>query len=299
MSLLSGKKILLLGFVVVLLVIIPLTVYLVQQQQKLKVGAAPASILSFQPSASTIAKPGDAAVFVINLDPGTNQVSFVKLSINYDATKLIADSLTANTDAFPTTLQPAVTGNGKATITLSVGSSADKIIKAPTIVAKITFKVASTATAGDTQIKFDPDPATQILSIASTDQFNENVLLNSTPATVTIAQAAIGGAAPTATPTPTPTATPTPTPTPTATPTPQGGASSSGGGTSAGGTGTGTTQVAVVASPTPAPTPQLTPLPGSTTKGGLPAAGPGDKIISVGGLGIVSIIIGALLLFGL
>lgn len=396
MSLLSGKKILLLGFVVVLLVVIPLTVYLVQQQQKLKVGAQPASTLSFRPTTATIAKPTDSTALDIVLDPGTNQVSFVKLSISYDATKLVADSLTANTDAFPTTLQPAAIANGKATITLSVGSSADKIVKTPTTVAKITFKELSTATAGDSQVKFDPDPATQVLSIASTDQFNENVLLNSSPATVTLAQAGTGG-----------TATPTPTPTPpgganqipvctalnldkqpsgtapytinftavgndpdgtitkvsfnwgdgpitdvTDTSTAGGGigtasvntqlvhtynnpgtytanviltdnrggvsvvgpctktitvsaAGTSGGGsggTSGGGGtgtgGTGTTQTVVVASATPVPTPQLAPLPG-TTKGGLPAAGPGDKIISVGGLGIISIIVGALLLFGL
>lgn len=396
----SGKKLLLLGFVVVLLVIIPLTVYLVQQQQKIKAGAQAASTLSFINPASNAATaainaPTDTPSFEVWVDPqGVNQISFVKLSISYDATKVKVNSFTPDANNFPTVLQNPNFGNGKATVTLSVGSSADKIITTKKRVATITFGLASTATAGNTQVAFDPDPATQILSLATSDQFNENVLAGAPPGTITIAQAAVG-AAPSPSPSQSPAASPnaqTPVctalnldkgpngtapytinftavgsepggkivkvtfnwgdgPTQDVTDTIAGGgigttsintqlvhiynnpgnytatatltdnngtvsaigpctkaivitaASTSGGGgggTSGGASGgNGTTQTATVTSPTPTPTPTIAPNGGVTTKGGLPASGPGDKIISFGTLGIISTVIGALLLFGL
>ncbi len=406
MSLLSGKKLLLLGFVVVLMVIIPLTVYLVQQQQKLKVGAEKASRLFFfnqatQDNTASINKAGDSANFEVWLDPATNQVSFVKLSISYDATKLSVQSFVPDTTNFPTTLQPADKGNGKATVTLSVGSSPDNIIKTKKRVATISFNALQTATAGQTTISFDPDPATQVLSIGTSDQFNENVLLSSPPATVTIAQAAVGGT-PGASLTSTASCTalnadkgttgtapypvtltaigsatgtgtiskvtfnwgdgpaqdittgggigtnsvnlPNPhtynnpgtfvatatftdnsggvtpvgactktftltaaSPSPAASPASGAGSGTSGGTSGTGGStgsgGSGTTQIVTVATPTPTPvpisSPAATPAGGGGTKGGLPAPGPGDNIVRFGGLGILSIIIGALLLIGL
>lgn len=380
-----------LGFVVVLMVVIPLTVYLVQQQQKLKVTAEKATTLSFAPQTFTFSKSTDEAKFDISLDPGgKNLVSFVKLAISYDATKLKVkdNSFTANSTSFPSVLSPADPGNGKATITLSVGSNPNSIVQSVTKVASITFILQPGATAGETQIKLLPDPETQVLSIGTGDQFNENVWTGSaSPATLTISPGATGaipanqlpvcssstvdkattGTAPYAinlqaqgtdsdgtitkvtynwgdtqsqdfttgfgigtnsvdikqnhtytnggtfnavvtftddkggtsvavncTKTFTingPTASPTPTP-----------AGSTGGGGTAGGAGgstggTGTTQIVTVATPAPTAAPEIAPLPG--TKGGLPAPGPGDNIVKFGGLGVLSIIIGALLLFGL
>lgn len=392
MSSFSGKKLLLLGFVVVLMVIIPLTVYLVQQQQKLSAGAEKASSLSFVvPSelSSTITKPTDLATFEVWLDPSTNQVSFVKLAINYDATKLSVNTFPPDAANFPTVLQPADKGNGKATVTLSVGTSPENIIKIRKRVATISFNALQTATAGQVPVTFDSE--TQVLSIGAGDQFNENVLQSSPGTSVTIAQSAVGG--PAASPsnqvpvctsstvdkgttgtapyainlqaagtdsdgtitkvnydwgdtqtenitegfgigtnsvnitknhtynnggafvatvkftdnlggvstvgscTKTfnitgPSASPTPTSAPSA------------GGTGTGSTGgTSTIQTVVVATPAPTPVPTSAPsaVPGitDTTKGGLPAVGPGDNIISFGSLGILSIIIGAIILLAL
>lgn len=403
MSFLSGKKLLLLGFVVVLLVIIPLTVYLVQQQQKLKAGATPATTIAFVNPTRSV-NVGDTFTFDISLNPGSNQISFVKLTINWDATKLqltptpnctfdATKSLCPNTSVFPSVLQGPTENSGSATVTLSVGGSASNIISSnqPSI-AKITFKAL---TAGTAPVSFGSD--SQALSISSSDQFNENVLLPTQPGSVTIAGAG--------TPTPTPTPTPSPTPGGSTNKAPvcsgltidrqvsgtapysltftasgtdsdgtitkatfnfgdggvsdvttgggigtssvnaqishtynnagtfqakatltdnQGGTStdacgqtitvSSGqstggaGGTSTGGsggtggtgTGTGTTQTATVGTPTPTPATIATiGQGGQTTKGGLPVVGPGDNIRNFGILGIVSTIIGALLLFGL
>lgn len=198
----SGKKLLLLGFVVVLMVVIPLTVYLVQQQQKLSVGAQAASTLSFtlsQGSSATINKPTDTASFDVMLDPSTNQVSFVKLVISYEAAKVKVETFTPNTVDFPTVLQQPDKGNGKASVTVSVGDNPNKIVTGSPArkVATISFSALSTATAGTTQIQFDKDPSsgTQVLSLGTGDQFNENVWTGiSSPATITIAQAAVGGA---------------------------------------------------------------------------------------------------------
>lgn len=186
---LSGKRLLLLGFIVVLLIVIPLTVYLVQQQQKLKVGAAPASIISFsQPSVSTTA--GQQFSEDVMLNPGTNQVSFIKLRITYDGTKIATAGagIVPNSDVFTTTppLQGPTYSTSSIDITLSVGSSPQNAISAPTKIATINFKALDNTGTAPTQIIFAPDPATQVLSIGTADQFNENVLLKSDPANITI-----------------------------------------------------------------------------------------------------------------
>lgn len=393
----SGKKLLLLGFVVVLLVVIPLTVYLVQQQQKLKAGATPATTIAFVPQTQSV-NPGGTFYFDISLNPGTNQISFVKLTINYDATKLQlvptvnylnntcgTNSLCPNTAVFPSApLQGPSQTSGSASVTLSVGTNTSNIItQNQSSIARITFQALPTAS-GTTQVSFGSD--TQALSISSADQFNENVLI--TPiqsATVTIGGTAVSpnptgkvpvctalntdkttsGAAPysinftaiggetggtiskvtfswgdgpsqSVTDTGnagggvgtaqvqtqlihtynnpgtfTATATLTDsngnvsvvgpcTQTVTISAASSGGTSGGGGGggsASAGGSGgTTTTQTVTVGTPSATMTPAPT---GLTTKGGLPATGPGDKVVSVGALGIVSTIVGALLLFGL
>ena len=228
MSLPSGKKLLLFGFIAVLLVVIPLTVYLVQQQQKTRSGAAPSTTLGFNPASKTVAV-NDVVNLDVMMNPGTNQVSFVKLIINYDATKLATsaagaaicpqkpnDALCPNVVAFPSVLQGPIYGPGTISVTLSIGGSPQNIVQAATKIASLSFQALVPTDPGTTQITIDSQQG-QVLSIASTDQFNENVLSSVSPATITITGAV---ASPTPTPTPAPTAEPTvsPTPAPTATP---------------------------------------------------------------------------------
>ncbi len=228
MSLPSGKKLLLLGFIAVLLVVIPLTVYLVQQQQKTKSGAAPATTLGFNPASKTIGV-NDTVNLDVMMNPATNQVSFVKLIINYDATKLATaaagatvcptrpnDALCPNIAAFPSVLQGPIYGPGTISVTLSIGGSPQNIVQTATRIASLSFQAIASTDPGTTQITID-QPQSQVLSIASTDQFNENVLSTVSPATITITAAV---SSPTPTPTPTPEPTASPTPEPTASPTP-------------------------------------------------------------------------------
>jgi hypothetical protein len=218
MSIPSGKKLLLIGFIVVLLVAVPITVYLVQQQQQTRSSAVAATTLSFVPASISGAVGSDLNLDV-SVDPSTNLVSFIRLLITYDATKLATSGagFVPNTAAFPSVLQGPTYGPGTVAITLSIGGSPQNAIQATTKVGTITFKGIAPTDTAPTQVTFGSQ--TQVLSIGSSDQFNENVLSTTSPASITIT-----GASETPTPTETlvPTDTPEPTPTnePTDTPEP-------------------------------------------------------------------------------
>src|SRR5260221_11766250 len=107
------KKALLIGFVGILLLAIPLTIYiLTTQTTQQKSNANPASNLSLVPQgAQTTATVGTP--FPVNLfvdpsgDPSNpNKVSFIKIAIQYDGNFFsLADSdISVNTSAFPVKL---------------------------------------------------------------------------------------------------------------------------------------------------------------------------------------------------
>ena len=216
------KKILLIGFIVVLLIAIPVTVFLVQQQQKPKSGAVAATTISILPASQTPIHVGDDVTLNVQVNPQTattnNLVSYVKFTINYDSSKIATDGAGFVPDivnGLPTVLQGPVYGDGTVSITLSAGGNATKVIQTTTNLGAITFKAIATTDSAPTQITFGND--VQVLSIGSTDQFNENVLASANPAALTI----IAGTNVTVTPTdtPIPTATVAPTATPTTAPT--------------------------------------------------------------------------------
>ncbi|HVT62203.1 MAG TPA: PKD domain-containing protein [Legionellaceae bacterium] len=215
----------LIGIIVILLAAIPLTVYFLQQNQETRSHAQAATTLYFASSATTTAltgnvqkNVGDTIPLDIIVDPGSNQVSFIKMSISYDPTKLSLDQtngIVPNSASFPSVLEGPTFANGTVTITLSIGADPTKVAQSPTKVATITFTATNTTGSTPTTVKF-LDDQTQVLSIASTDQPSENVLSATKPANIAIAASATT----TITPTPSSGATPTPTTlTPTVTPT--------------------------------------------------------------------------------
>lgn len=228
----SGKKLFLIGFIIILLIGIPLTIYFLQKQQETRSRAQKSTNLTFAPESSQVSpiqkNIGDSVPLDIMVNPGTNLVSFVKLSIQYDPDKLATDSANAfapNTTVFPTVLEGPVYSSGKIEVTLSVGPDPTKAVQVLSKAGTVTFKaIANTAEGQPTVVTYSS--TTQVLSIGSTDQASENVLSSTTPATIAIGgQAVITGTPvpiPTGTLTPTPvvTATETPTPSPTATPSP-------------------------------------------------------------------------------
>jgi hypothetical protein len=211
----SAKKILLVGFIFVLLAAIPLTVYLVQQEQKTKSGATPATTISLIPKSQTI-NNGATGKLDVQVSPGSaNQVSFVKFTINYDSnylatvsagtkcsnSKYVNDAFCPNTDKFPQVMQGPTYDDGKISVTLSVGNSPDKAVTGNNVPVGTVYFQALAPTTG-TDVTFSDPPDTQILSIGSNDQFNENVVTDRIKATIIVPAAAV---------TDTPTFTPTPT----------------------------------------------------------------------------------------
>lgn len=199
-----GKKLLLLGFILVLLIAIPLFVYIVQKQQETRIRAAPSTTLAFSPP-TVLATAGATLKLDIMITPQANQVSFVKLIINYDPTKLTKKDpgLVENKQLFPSVLEgptyDETTSPATATISLSVGADPAKVITgtAAVRIASINFEaLAPTTDTNPTKVTFGS--GTQALSIGSTDAANENVIQPSSLASSAEVSIASG-------PTPTPT----------------------------------------------------------------------------------------------
>ena len=296
----SYKKIFLLGFIIVILIAIPLSVYIAQQRQRTVSKAAKSTVLSFEPLEPTV-KVGETLVLNVMLDPGSgstaNQVSFVKLSISFNPEKFttVADSLKPNTappNTLTSVLEDPVYESGNASISLSIGADPTRVVTAKTKIAILKLKALSATDTNDpkTSVVFDPAPNTQVLSIASSDQTSENVLSSTLPANVTINPASSTSPTPTGAPS-SPSLTPSPSPISGGfpqTPASSGGTSGSG----VGGVGLGTGSAVLSPTPvfeTPTPTPIVfIPEP-------LPPVGPGENILGIGMLGAILTIIGGVL----
>jgi hypothetical protein len=213
------KKIIAILGVVVILVAVPLTVFILQQQTQTRIGAAKATTMSLTgPSSITVDQQFDITITISPREP--NAISFIKLTLTYDGTKLQPvgsglSPISLGTDRELITLETAKFNASctdpvcPLTMTLSIGADPNKAIRTTTTVAKATFKALSPTTAGaQTQITAN---GTQLLSLGAADQVSENVLSSDpSPVRLTISGAAVS-------PTQSPTAGPTqgaPTPTP-------------------------------------------------------------------------------------
>lgn len=220
----NKKKILIIGFIVALIIAIPATILVLKQQTQTQSKATPATTLSF----STLSNPvtvGQNFSMDIIMNPGSNQVSFVTLSLQYDGSKIkrLSNGIVPNATAFPTTLEGPIydqcSGNNcTMAITISVGADPTKVITATTTIATVNFQAIATTNGTPTQITFGQ--ATKVLSIGPSDQPSENVLSSSTPGQVTIVD---NSPSVTVTGTPVPTNAPTDTPVPTNPPAPTSG----------------------------------------------------------------------------
>ncbi len=189
MSLFQSKKIFLLGFLVVLLFAVPLTVYLTRESQQITSQATPATTLSFVPLTKTV-NVGETASFDVMMTPGSNQVSFVKLTLTYDGTKFTVDPAKdigiAPNVVFTVLAGPTFSNASSATatvsITLSVGENPSAVISGttPTKLLTINLKAIAGTSGATTPVGIDR-AQTQVLSIASGDQANEDVLMPGQP----------------------------------------------------------------------------------------------------------------------
>lgn len=233
MKFLSAKKLILIGFIVVLLIGIPLAIYLVQQQQQTQTQAQQATTLSFEP-VSTAASPlparvGEPMSLDIIVDPGAGQnlVSFVRVDIQYDPEILAPVEATGTLKPFQennaalTLLEGPVFSEGNISATLSVGVDPTKVIQEKTQIATVTFLPIAKS---DTPTQVSYTTTSQVLSAGTGDQANENVLAGTEPAFIQVGDGTGTGeedveATPSATLTvsPSPSLTPSVSPSPTAT----------------------------------------------------------------------------------
>lgn len=210
----SYKKIFLLGFMAVILVAIPFSVYIAQKKQNISSKATPSTTLSLEPALTT-AKVGETVVLNIKLKPGTNLVSFVKFAVKFDPTKFatISGSLVPNTvgnalkEPIDDPQYDIVATEEKASISLFIGANPADAIAKDTNIAILKLKALSTTSTGNPSTISFIDSDIQILSVDTPDMTSENVFSSSNPATITITSASTV-TAPTSAPT-TPTAVPT------------------------------------------------------------------------------------------
>ncbi len=233
------KKVWLLVVSLLLIGILPAGIYLVGQRQELRNKAAPATTLAVTP-ATTAKKAGDTFTMEIAIDTGENQVVAAELHVTFDPTKLEAQSINNGT-LFSNILASGTIEAGSASITVGA-ANAKEPVKGTGTVAVVRFKAVA---------KTDSPTAVKLASNTFVGGLGEgatNVLVGTTPATVTITESQT-----------TPTATPTPAAAPTGRPTPQ-----------------------ATGSATPALTPTLTPTPTSTTSAQTtPAATPSVSLAIV------------------
>lgn len=201
------KKIGLIIVVLIILLAIPVTVFVANQQQELRKKAAPATTLALTPTSST-KKVNDVFSLDARIDTGENQVAAAEVHFVFDPEKLEAVTIT-NGSSFPNILSSGTVGSGTASI--AVGSPGPTTpFKGVGTVATVKFRAVA-ATSTPVSVKFGSNTFVSAIGESAT-----NVLVGSTPATVTITGEAASA------PTPSPTAslglTPTATPTPAASP---------------------------------------------------------------------------------
>src|SRR3972149_7948018 len=205
MSLVSGKKLLLLGFFILLLIALPVAFYFVSQQQKIQVSTEKATVLSLSPTTQSTTV-NSVVTFDVNVDPsGKNQVSFIKLLISYDATKLATTeaSLTVvpwiaadGSPVTPVILSGPTYGEGAIEVTISAGQDNQQAIQNFTKLATLEFNAIAPTDAGiPSSVIFGNQ--TQVLSAGTAGEEN-NVLLSTSAGSVNIESAI-----PSETPTPT------------------------------------------------------------------------------------------------
>lgn len=179
---------LLIGFLAITAIIF--SVWFLQKRTQPNSKAAPSTTLVFAPQTKNASTGEDVSADII-VNPGQNQVSLVKIKLNYDGSKLqassSASSIVVNQSAFPQTLvTPFTECNGtqcSITATFSIGQSPTNAIQASTTLATVHFLVMPNAE-GTTQVTFDQE--TTAYSIGTADQASEKVLSSTSPLTINI-----------------------------------------------------------------------------------------------------------------
>jgi len=197
------------GFILLALIVLPITIFFFQQRQITNSNAEKTVVLSYGPdtsseSAAISVSPGSAVPLDVYVDPGTNSVSFIKLIMNYDPTKFALvgtgftpvqefthnPTLALSTQApLQVIAGPVTTTSGQVAITLSVGANPTAVIAAKTNIWTLELKAFSTDPASSSTVNFGSQST--VLSVSSGTNFNENVIANTLLATIQITNSKI------------------------------------------------------------------------------------------------------------
>lgn len=168
-----------LGFLFVTLLAIPLTIYLVQQQQETRSQATPNTNITFNPSSPEPVQVGDDLSFDIMLSPGSNAVTSVKLVIKYDSTKLstsVEDFAVDPASNLTILDNPVILPDSSFAVTLSIGNVGVNKIVTDTKIGTIQFHVED-GPAEASQITLGPTSEAYSASGSDTNT-EESVLQN-------------------------------------------------------------------------------------------------------------------------
>jgi hypothetical protein len=191
MNSINKKKVVASGILFALLLIIPLTVSMLSKQQESNTHAAGGSTtLYFTPSSTTTTpittNVGDNIDLNLYVDPGSNQVTFVKYQVMYDPTKVElnnANPITLNTASF-TNVEGPVASSGAIAQSVSIGADPTKVITTPTEIVTLHFIAVGGTNEGTTSIAFNN--ISEVLSSGPSEQATQNVLASTTPAIISI-----------------------------------------------------------------------------------------------------------------
>lgn len=209
----GAKKFFLIGFILILLTAIPLTLFLLQKQQETRSKAAPSTTLSFTPTSSPSApiqkNINDTTDLHVVMNPGTNLVTYIKLIMTYDSTKFATAGagFAPNVQAFPAVLSPVTYQPGKVSVELSIGTNSTGVIQSTTEVGVLTLQAIAANTPTAPTVSFDSQ--TTVLAsclnpqdpASCPDNEATNVLSASSPAYIAVAGTPVP---PTSTPVPPP-----------------------------------------------------------------------------------------------
>lgn len=209
------NKYFLLGNLAFILIIIPVTLFIIKNQTSTRGSAAPTTTISFNPPSLQTDQCSDVTSNIV-LNPGQNVVATVKLQLAWDATKFNVE-FTPNLSVLPQVLSGPDITTGSLKTTLTVGADVTKAITSTATIGTLTIKPIAPTNGTPASLTIDPT-GTEVRSLADGEGENVFNAAGSSPLQVAITSATCTGTSPT--PTAQPTSTPTALPTATATPAP-------------------------------------------------------------------------------
>lgn len=195
MLFLTKKPLLIIGLFILGLIVLPVTVFFIQQRQQTQSEADKTVIISFEPSSNQTAPlqipAGSTFTLDVFVDPGASSVSFIKAEMLFDPTKFeLAGGFIPNQEVFSQIVEAPEPTPGKLITTLSIGSDLSKALRAKTRVGTLTLRALSNVPAnGTASVSFGP--GSQALAVSNNASFNENVIASTVPATVTFNRPAL------------------------------------------------------------------------------------------------------------